>query len=273
MSSQWQYFLKNLGEWQGSFTRFSPQGELVEDTPTLVSFEGRNDNTSVHQVVRRFFADREPQDLVLDYSSLNRSILFFENGAFSQGAMQWGPFSEFGAELGLIAGDRRLRLVQLFDKESKIDRLTLIREKLAGTDTPERPPLKMEQLWGEWQGEAVTLYPDLRPSQTYATHLQIDRLDRDRLSQTLSFGTQKITSIARIEGSMLDFQGDRSSGRILLLPDGASCYFPLQIQPRQAFFLELGWLTAPTQRQRMIRTYGNRGEWESLTLVKEEKIG
>ncbi|MGH2415734.1 MAG: DUF3598 family protein, partial [Microcystaceae cyanobacterium] len=45
MSAQWQYLLKNLGEWQGSFTRFSPQGLLIEDTPTVVSLEGRDNNT------------------------------------------------------------------------------------------------------------------------------------------------------------------------------------------------------------------------------------
>ncbi|NJM69861.1 MAG: DUF3598 family protein [Scytonema sp. RU_4_4] len=31
MKSQWDCVLQNLGEWQGSFTHVSPQGELVED--------------------------------------------------------------------------------------------------------------------------------------------------------------------------------------------------------------------------------------------------
>ena len=132
MRSQWECLLQNLGEWQGSFTRFSLQGEVLEDTPTVVSFEGLNNNQTMRQIVRRFPANQPQNEKILEYSSLGRGILLFENGAFSQGSIQLAPFSEFGAELGLIDGDRRLRLVQLFDPNGQLDRITLIREKLAG---------------------------------------------------------------------------------------------------------------------------------------------
>ncbi|MGL4882152.1 MAG: DUF3598 family protein, partial [Waterburya sp.] len=105
MLTQWECFLKNLGEWHGSFTRFSPQGEEISDTPTLVTLEGVNDNQNVHQVVRYLPPDEPSRDVVVDYDSLNRSILFFDNGAFSQGSMQWGPYSTFGGEFGLIDND------------------------------------------------------------------------------------------------------------------------------------------------------------------------
>jgi Domain of unknown function (DUF3598) len=272
MSSQWEYLLKNLGEWQGSFTRFSPHGEFIEDTPTIVSLEGQENNTKIRQVVRRLPPNRPPQDLVLEYSSLGRNILFFENGAFSQGSMQWGPFSEFGAEFGLIEGDRRLRSVVLYNSDSKLDRLTLIREKLAGSTTPERPLLRVEQLIGEWNGEAVTIYPDWRSPSTYPTHLQVTHLDNSRLEMKLTFGERTIASVATIEGSMLHFNQSDPPVQILLLPDGASCNCPLEIKPRQRFVLEMGWLISPTLRQRIIRSYGDKGEWLSLTLITEKKV-
>src|SRR5689334_3333436 len=112
MKSQWESLLQNLGEWQGSFTRFSPQGNLLEDIKSVVSLEGLNENKTIRQIVRR----EGQEDLVLEYSSLARTTLFFENGAFSQGSIQLAPFTEFGAELGLIHENCRLRLVQLFDK-------------------------------------------------------------------------------------------------------------------------------------------------------------
>jgi Domain of unknown function (DUF3598) len=272
MSSQWEYLLKNLGEWQGSFTRFSPQGEFIEDTPTIVSLEGQDNNTKIRQVVRRLPPGQPPQDLVLEYSSLSRSILFFENGAFCQGSMQWGPFSEFGAEFGLIEGDRRLRLVALYNTDSKFDKLTLIREKLAGSTTPERPVLTVEQLVGEWRGEATTIYPDWRSPDIYNTHLKVTLLDNNRLEQKLTFGARTIASVATIEGSILHFSQSDPPVQILLLPDGSSCNCPLEIKPRQRFVLEMGWLISPTMRQRIIRSYGDKGEWVSLTLVREEKI-
>lgn len=277
MLSQWECFLKNLGEWHGSFTRLSPQGELIEDTPTVIAFEALNDNKTVRQLVRRLPPGQPPQDKYLEYTYLNRSILFFENGAFCQGSMQWGPFSEFGAEFGLIAGDRRLRLVQLFDRESRLNSLTLIREKLAGSNTPERPPLTWEQLLGEWQGEATTIYPDfLQPPETYSTHLQIE-LEGDRhLRQKLTFDTgnslRTISSTGAIEGSIIYFEQSDNPVQLLMLPDGGSSNTPLEIKPRQPFFLELGWLLSPNHRQRLIRSYGAKGEWLSVTLVREEKI-
>jgi hypothetical protein len=276
MPSQWERLLKNLGEWQGSFTRFSPQGEQLEDTPTVVSLEGLNDNQSIRQIVRRFPPDQPVEEKVLEYSSLNRSILFFENGAFSQGTIQWAPFSECGAELGLIEGFRRLRLVQLFNKDSQLSRITLIREQLAGTDTPERPALTLEQLLGEWHGEAVTIYPDMRSPDTYPTQLKLHREDTNRVVQQLTYGTgasaRTITSTATVNGSILHFDQSRLPVQVLLLPDGASSNCPLAIKPGHFFVLEVGWLLQPDQRQRLVRTYSDKGEWISLTFVKEQKV-
>ena len=276
MPSQWECLLKNLGEWQGSFTRFSPQGEQLEDTPSVVRLEGLNDNHTIRQTLRFLPRDRPVEEKVLEYSSLARSVLFLENGAFSQGSMQWGPFSEFGAELGLIEGNCRLRLVQLFNKQSQLEALTLIREKLAGTDTPERPPLTVEQLLGEWQGEAVTIYPDWRSPDTYPTQLKIHLEDTNRLAQQLTFGTgasaRTIASTAKINNSILHFDQSALPTQVLLLPDGASSNCPLAIKPGHFFVLEVGWLLQSDQRQRLVRTYSDKGEWVNLTLVREQRV-
>ncbi|GFE67899.1 DUF3598 family protein [Chroococcus sp. FPU101] len=273
MLTQWECLLKNLGEWQGSFTRLSPSGELIEDTATMVSLEGLENNTLVHQVVRRFYPDKPPQDLVLDYRSLSRSILFFENGAFSQGSMQWGPFSEFGAEFGLIEQQRRLRIVILYNNDSQLNKITLIREKLANTNEPERPLLTVEQLLGTWQGEAITIYPDWRSPEQYLTHLSIERQGSERLHQQLTYGEFTICSSARIDGSRLLFEESELPVQIVLLPDGASINAPLVIKPRHRFVLEIGWLLSPTRRQRIIRSFNEKGEWVGVTLVNEEKVG
>jgi hypothetical protein len=276
MRSQWDCLLQNIGEWQGSFTRFSPRGEQLEDTPTVVSFETLNDHKTMRQTIRRLPPNQPVDEKVLEYSSLGRNILFLENGAFSLGSIQWGPFSEFGAELGLIEGNRRLRLVQMFDRTSQFERLTLIRERLAGTDTPERPPLTVEQLLGEWHGEAVTVYPDFRTSDTYPTVLKIHQENSERLVQQLTFGAansvRTIASTAKIDGSILSFDQSALPTQVLLLPDGASSNCPLQIKPGHFFILEVGWLLQPNKRQRLVRTYNDKGEWINLTLVNEEKV-
>lgn len=272
MKSQWECLLENLGEWQGSFTRFSPAIELVGDTPTIVSLSGLNNNQTIRQKIVRFLPTGEVSEKVLEYSSLGRGVLFFENGAFSQGSIQIGPFSEFGAELGLIAGDRRLRLVQLFNKNSELEEITLIREILAGTQPREIPDLTVAQLLGEWIGEAVTMYPDWRSPDTYPTHLKIYLNESGELVQQLSFANRTIESIGKIQGSILSFEQSRQKVQVLLLPNGASATCPTKIKFGQSFFLEVGWLHSPEERQRLIRSYNEKGEWVSLTLVKERKL-
>lgn len=277
MLSQWDCFLKNLGAWHGSFTRFSPQGEEIADTPTIVTLEGLNDNRNVHQVVRYLPPDEPARDVVVDYDSLNRSILFFENGAFSQGSMQWGPYSTFGGEFGLIDndfgnGDRRLRMVELYNSSSQLERVVLIREKLADSNISERPQLEVSSLLGEWRGDAVTLYADLRNPETFSSYLKIKQKDSSHIEQSLSFGSRTISSIAKIDGSRLLFEDSNLPAQILLLPDGASCNCPLEVKLGHNFVLEMGWLLEPKIRQRIIRTYNEKGNWVSCTLVTEKKV-
>lgn len=269
MTSQWERLLKNLGEWQGSFTQFSPQGTMLEDIKSVVSFEGLNNNQTMRQIVRR----QGQEDLVLEYSSLNKSILFFENGAFSQGSIQLAPFTEFGAELGLIHQNRRLRLVQIFDKNGQLDKLTLIREHLAGTEVKENPLVQIDDLLGEWRSEAITIYPDWRAPDTYSTTLKLQIDQTGRLIQSLSFGERTITSSATIQDSLILFdENPQKQVQVLLLPGGASATSPLQVQLRQSLFLEVGWLIEPNLRQRMARSYNDKGEWISLTLVTEQRV-
>lgn len=275
MASQWDNLLKNIGEWQGSFTQFSPDGKQLDDTPSLLILEGLRDNKAMRLTLNRFPKNRSPYELKSEFSSINRSMLVFADGTFSKGSMQWSPVSEFGGEFGLKTDNERLRLVQLYTRESQLQSITLIREKLAGTNPPERPPLTPEQLIGEWQGEAIALYPDWREEPT-TTHLKVEKESSDRLRQTLSFGTgstaQTLQSTARIEGSVLHFEEGKIPYQILLLPNGASSNCPRAIAPRQRFILELGWLVTPELRVRLIRNYSDRGEWVNSILVREKKL-
>ncbi len=267
--SQWECFLQNLGVWEGSFSNFSPQGTLLNDTPSRLSLKGLNNNQTVRLTLHRSGKD----DLVKEYSSLGRSLLFFENGSFSEGLIQLGPFSEFGGELAFVHENRRLRLVQLFDNTGQLKELILIREHLAGTPAAERPPLEINDLLGEWQGQAVTIYPDWRSPDTYSTTLKLQLDDTGRLTQSTSFAERTITSIATIKGTIVLFDQDpQKQVQVLFLPDGASATSPLKVQLRQPFFLEVGWLIQPNLRQRMIRSYNEKGEWVSLTLVTEERV-
>jgi hypothetical protein len=269
MKSQWECFLENLGVWEGSFTNFSPQGTLLSDTPSRLSLEHLDNKQRVRLTLSRSVKD----DVIREFSSVGGGLLFFENGSFSEGLIQIGPFSEFGGELAFVHENRRLRLVQLFDKTANLSGLVLIREHLAGTPAAERPPLQLDDLLGEWQGEAVTIYRDLRSPDTYSTTLKLQLDNAGRLIQSTSFAERTITSTATIKGSIILFDENPDKQiQVLLLPDGGSATSPLKVQLRQPLFLEAGWLIQPNLRRRMIRSYNDKGEWVSLTLVTEQRV-
>ena len=161
MENNWENFLKNLGEWQGSFTAVSVEGKLLESKPSILTLEGFENNQLVRFRLRRFgpggYSEPPLSDYSQDHRSLGKQAIFFDTGAFSKGSLQLAPFSEFGAEYGFVAENRRLRFVQLYDRQGYLSSLTLIREFRSGTDAWERPALTVAQLLGQWQGNACTV--------------------------------------------------------------------------------------------------------------------
>jgi Domain of unknown function (DUF3598) len=274
MESNWENFLKNLGEWVGSFTQVSTDGELLTSTPSILKLEGLEDNQLVRFRVRRFATNISEQptvDNVQEYRSLGRQAVFFDTGSFSKGSIQVAPFAEFGAEYGFVSGDRRSRLVQLFGKQGSFDSLTLIREIRSGTDAVMRPDLTVAQLVGKWTGTAHTIYADWKAPETTSVSLEIKEAN-GCLEQQLAFGSRSIASTARIEGNRLHFEAGATPRRVLLLPDGMSSNTPLQVSHREPFFVEAGWLLSENERQRLIRSYNEKGEWISSTHVIEHRV-
>jgi hypothetical protein len=273
MNSNWENFLQNLGEWRGSFTTFSAAGEILSDTESILNLVASEENRLVKFRVRRYgeegYDSAPTNDFTEEYRTIGRQNVFFDTGAFSKGTIQISPISDFAAEYGFVAIDRRLRFVQLFDMDRKFSKVVLIREFLADTEPVEQPPLTADRLIGRWVGQATTAYADLRNPEMFETCLEIQRIGSDQLQQTLTFGDRSISSTALITDQKLIFAD--TNREILLLPDGGSSNVPLQVNSRTPVFVEAGWLVTDTDRQRLLRSYNDKGEWVSSTHVIEHK--
>jgi hypothetical protein len=276
MNTNWENFLKNRGEWHGSFAQVAPSGEILESLPSILTIDVLDGDRAALFSLKRYGAGgySEPpiSESEQELRSIGRQNIFFDTGAFSKGTLQLAPFTEFITEFGFVNENRRLRFVQLFDAEHHFKRLVLIREGRAETNALERPPLTVEQLVGIWEGEAVQAYADLRNPETYMTRLTIQQIDADRVEQTLAWGDRTFSSIGKIGINKLYFSEDNRAREILLLPDGGSSQVPVQIQRGQPFFVEAGWLLGDRDRQRLIRNYNDKGEWVSSVHVVERKI-
>lgn len=291
VTTQWQRLCLHCGDWYGSFARLDAMGQGLGETPSQVTLSeaeaeasfaseiSPTHNSPIHQTVA--FGDETGQwqpARAMTYRSLTRGILFFDNGAYSQGSLQASPIAEFGAEFGFVRGDRRLRAVVQYEPSAQpmpLSQITLIREHRDRPAPDARSRLTVEQLVGVWQGRSTAIYPDWYEPEAIDTWLEIKQMD-DRLHQTLSFPGFERRSTATIDNQRLLFADTASAGQpaiqVLMLPDGASITAPLTLPKGRAFFLEVGWLLSPTERQRLIRHYDERGAWTHLTLVQETKV-
>lgn len=254
MASQWQNFLRNLGEWRGSFTSLDREGRELERTPSVLTLTSHEEGQRVQFGLQRWPADTAiaagggpgegagapSRNLEQEYRSLGRQVVFFETGTFCKGTLQVAPNTAFGAEFGFIAADRRHRLVQLYDPAGVVEQLVLIREFRAGSGAGECPPGSAEQLGGRWRGQSATISADWP--------------EPERSSCDLAFGEPELAGLR-------------------LLPDGGFCRMPERVSHRQGFQLEAGWLAAPGRMQRLIRRYDASGAWQSATFEQLERLG
>ena len=282
MSSQWRNFLRNQGEWRGSFTSLSAAGVELDSTPSILSLEPAEEDRLVRFHLRRYAAgalDGEPtREVRTDYRTLGRQVVFFDSGSFSKGSLQIAPNTASGAEFGFIHGDRRFRLVQLFTEAGGFDGHVLIREFRTGSGARERPVLRPEHLLGRWQGEGATIsadwpVPELRSVQMEVQReapgqLRIETQDREERTLLLCHGPVAAEggeeAVGPAAGARLRVDG-ANPGLLQCLADGGYSLIPEQISHRQAFVVEAGWMVADDRLERLIRRYDASGAWLSAS--------
>ena len=261
MSSQWDNFLRNLGEWRGSFASLDATGAVVESTPSILTLERGEEERLVHFRLRRFAdgdLNGEPsRDMSEDYRNLGRQVVFFESGTFCKGRLQVAPGTPFGGEFGFIHGDRLHRLVQLHNDDGNFTNLVLIREFRAGSNAEERPALTLDQLQGSWSGSAATITADWPEPDHTTCRFEMSGTPQGSLRIQTSTGA---TSDSVEAGSTEPLQ-------LTWMADGGYHLTPRHVDHRNAFAVEAGWLSAPDRLERLIRRYDASGAWTSATQI------
>ena len=262
MSSQWDNFLRNLGEWRGSFASLDSDGAVLESTPSILTLERGDEERLVHFRLRRFAdgdLNGEPsRDMREDYRNLGRQVVFFDTGTFCKGRLQVAPGTPFGGEFGFIHGDRRHRLVQLHSDDGAFTNLVLIREFRAGTGAEERPALTLDQLQGRWSGTAATITADWPEPERSICRFEVSGNDQ---------GSLRIVTNA--DGASHSIEAGRADPELQLtwMADGGYHLTPRRVDHRNAFTVEAGWLTSPDRLERLIRRYDASGAWISATQI------
>jgi hypothetical protein len=278
MKSQWECVLENLGEWVGSFTTVTSQGELIEDIPSIINLSGIDDNQAIHLVLNRFYplpnsTERYAKEVVWDFSTPpGIGAIYFETGAFSSGALVVNLGVKTIAEFSLRAENRRFRMIQTFDISQQLTQVTFVREKLQGTTTPESPQLAITDLLGTWTGIATTSSADQRTSIETKTRSTFSVSDTgyQLVENDRSLDLTSATNLS--SGRLWQFTDslDGQAYQILLLPDSGYAITPTKIELGCAFYLEIGWIHKIGQRQRLVRQYDSSGKWESVSFLNQD---
>ena len=262
MSSQWDNFLQNLGEWRGSFASLDATGAVVESTPSILTLERGQEERLVHFRLRRFAdgdLNGEPsRDMGEDYRNLGRQVVFFESGTFCKGRLQVAPGTPFGGEFGFIHGDRRHRLVQLHEGDGAFAQLVLIREFRTGTSAEERPALTLDQLQGIWSGTAATITADWPEPDQASCLFEVSGQGECALRIRTNTGASSDSVEAGQSDPLL---------QLTWMADGGYHLTPRHVDHRKAFAVEAGWLSAPDRLERLIRRYDASGAWLSATQI------
>jgi hypothetical protein len=273
MTSQWQNFLRNLGEWRGSFTSLDRAGQALQSTASILTLESDDDDRLVHFRLRRFgdagFDGPPIRESREDYRTLGRQVVFFPSGSFCKGTLQVSPGTPFGGEFGFIDGDRRHRLVQLHDAAGALESLVLIREFRAGSAASERPALEPEQLLGHWQGRAATITADWPEPDFSDCGLTVERDAAGwiRLQQMIGAQHSERYGVPVDRQLLLEPTDEMPSSRLQFLPDGGYHLSPLQVDHRRSFAVEAGWMAAPGRLECLIRRFDRSGAWQSSSQL------
>ena len=289
MMSQWQCIQQNVGTWQGSFTQFSPAGEQVKDTPSILTL-AETKSGEMQLTLERTPEGKPPNVVTQKFSSPGPApyIYFFETGAFSQGSAQWAAFRQFGAEMSIKVGDRRVRFVIMYtgttNGTSELAYVTLIRETQSGETSFSEPDLKIEQLIASFTGDANILHADMSSPMTVGHSRWYAETTGDGMVlnsgeygarnssfvQELSLAAEQPLERSHAQ-KVIPLEGDLAY-QLMLLPNGAYCLLPQTIEKAVAFRIEVGWLRQDGERSRLIRYYNEQGVWTSTTLVEDRLV-
>ena len=292
MASQWDSLRKNIGVWQGAFVQFSPEGQQVSETPSVLTLEEREPGQTIALTLERF-PENEPKkvnNLTFTAPGPGAALPFFESGAFAQGSSQWSAFGQFATEVSLkIGGDKRVRYVVMYESTqrytSQIKYVTLICETREDAAPFAEKTLTTEQMSGQWAGEANVIFTDerspiagrsqwqlhddltfsCREEWTDSTHTLEANGSKPDEAKGAELQQCKVIQLAPSTEGQLAYQ-------LMLLPKGAYCLLPKEIKKEQPFRIEVGWVSVSGERSRLIRYYDTRGVYIESALIEDQQL-
>lgn len=232
-----------VGNWHGVWTRYSPDGKVIQSFKGIRSFSVNADGNEINHQNYFTYADGTIEnknigsytkpDTTLLLLGKSFSVLFLDN-SYSWGNTELGANSPFGFETGFRCQDKRASATVLYNQFGQINQITIIPEYLAGFVEQSHSSSASNICSDKWFGIGKSMLSDLTTTSPIETAWsRLEDLDDNYL--TLHFH------------------------------DGISISCPQQIDSGKEFFLAVDWLVHPGLLQRGIRHFDTYG-FRCLTL-------
>ena len=246
----WQNFYNNhRGDWQGIWTRYTFEGEIIEVIKSLRSLQGNSENVNIiHHTNRYQYADGRTVEKSWDWQLNKRSnafpkmrSLFFENGAAAWVTTQLEVAAFFQVELFFRHQDLRLSIPVIYNDDSS-NRVVTFREDKRGFPSQywsqELDLLAQRKFGNNWQGNLIAIASDLKVSASVPTKL--------------NWG--------------------RDGYKNFFLPDGVSVNCPPRLEIGSSFSITGNWLVTDSYLQQITANYDDSGTFSSVTFEELWKV-
>ncbi len=247
----WKNFTANhLQDWHGIWTRYTPQGEVKESFQSLRSFQRNPELTEIHQTNRYIYDSDNIKEQSWSYNQQENSLadgmfhpsrstmrgFFLKSGHAVWLSTQLPEGSYFGTELFFRNEDLRHSVGIVYDEQGNLFRTANIREDARGFPSKfwskEIEQVSERNLSGNWEGNSVTMTPDLKISQPVPTQLH--------------WGWEGYNTF--------------------FLPDGVAIICPERVSVGTPFTLAANWLITPSKLQQLSAQYDESGAFAALIL-------
>lgn len=131
---QWNAVCENLGEWNGTFTRYDDQMTMLSRSLSRLEFKQSTKQHCLDFRLRLWSANQglgieDPEtEINMQLKSFSREYIYFPGGAFCAATLAMKEDEVSKVEFSFIKAQRRHRQVFLFDRMQGVFRRTLIRE-------------------------------------------------------------------------------------------------------------------------------------------------
>jgi len=236
----WNNFCKyHTGDWHGTWTKYSSDGETLESFQCIRSFHVSIDGSEINHQNYYIYVDGKTEIQTFGpYKKPNTRALYLDS-SFSWGFITVEPGSPAFFETGFRYENRRASAVVVYDNSGKLQQLIIISECL-NSFVEETCYLQAFEINGTWLGMLKKMTPERIVSPAVETFWrQLEDLGDNY--QTLHF------------------------------PNGISVSCPRQIEGGKELLLVTNWLANSTFLQRGIRHFNSAG-FINFTLETFNKL-